>query len=39
MKNIAIEQAKIAVSMSPDDLRLNQNLQYLLAEQSGTLAA
>lgn len=29
MKDIALEQAKLAVSMSPDDLRLRKNLQYL----------
>ena len=34
MKKVAIEQAKIAVSMEPEDLRLNSNLQYLLAEQN-----
>jgi glycosyltransferase involved in cell wall biosynthesis len=39
LKDIAIEQAKIAASMSPDDLRLQQNLQYLLNENSVAEAA
>ena len=38
LKDLAIEQAKLAVSMSPDDLRLLQNLRYLLNEQSAVVS-
>ena len=38
LKDLAIEQAKLAVSMSPDDLRLLQNLRYLLNEQSAMVS-
>ena len=38
MKDVALKQAKLAVEKSPDDLRLQQNLQYLQNEQPAMAA-
>jgi len=36
LKDIAIEQAKLAVDLAPDDLRLRRNLRYLTDASKGS---